>query len=69
MSKDKKNNTNRMVALVMGIIGLTLTITPVPQALVHFKPNWILFLLIFLSINSIQLLEITFEVIGVSINA
>ena len=51
MSKDKQNNTNRMVALVMGIIGLTLTIIPVPQAFVNFKPNWVLLLLIFLSIN------------------
>ena len=51
MSKDKQNNTNRMVALVMGIIGLTLTIIPVPQAFSHFKPNWVLLLLIFLSIN------------------
>ena len=51
MSKDKQNNTNRMVALVMGIIGLTFTIIPVPQAFVDFKPNWILLFLIFLSIN------------------
>ena len=51
MSKDKQNNTNRMVALVMGIIGLTLTIIPVPQAFINFKPNWVLLLLIFLSIN------------------
>jgi rod shape-determining protein MreD len=51
MSKDKQNNTNRMVALVMGIIGLTLTIIPAPQAFINFKPNWVLLLLIFLSIN------------------
>ena len=51
MSKDKQNNTNRMVALIMGMIGLTLTLIPVPQAFVHFKPNWVLLLLIFLSIN------------------
>jgi rod shape-determining protein MreD len=51
MSAENQKNSNKLYALMLGLISIILTIVPTPDFLENFKPDWTLLLLIFLSIN------------------
>ena len=51
MSAENQKNSNKLYALMLGLISIILTIIPTPDFLENFKPDWTLLLLIFLSIN------------------
>ena len=51
MSAENQKNSNKLYALMLGLIIIILTIVPTPDFLENFKPDWTLLLLIFLSIN------------------
>jgi rod shape-determining protein MreD len=51
MSAENQKNSNKLYALILGLISIILTIVPMPDFLENFKPDWTLLLLIFLSIN------------------
>ena len=51
MSAENQKNSNKLYALMVGLISIILTIVPTPDFLENFKPDWTLLLLIFLSIN------------------
>ena len=51
MAKEKKENPNKVIAIMSIIACLLLIIIPMPESLNEYKPNWMLLLLIFLAIN------------------
>ena len=51
MSTENHKNSNKIIALILGLISIVLIIAPMPEFLENFKPDWTLLLLIFLTIN------------------